>query len=41
LEKARTLALELREDAVSALEPFGDKARRLREIADFIVLRKF
>ena len=41
LEKARTLALELREDAVAALEPFGDRARRLREIADFIVLRKF
>jgi farnesyl diphosphate synthase len=41
LEKARTLALELREDAVSALAPFGDKARRLHDIADFIVLRKF
>ncbi len=41
LEKARTLAMEMRADAVSALEPFGDKARRLREIADFIVLRKF
>ncbi len=41
LEKARTLALDMREDAVSALAPFGDKARRLFEIADFIVLRKF
>ena len=41
LEKARTLALELREDAVSAIKHFGDKARRLHEIADFIVLRKF
>ena len=41
LEKARTLALEMREDAVSALESFGAKARRLHEIADFIVLRKF
>jgi farnesyl diphosphate synthase len=40
-EKARTLALELREDAVSALASFGHEARRLREIADFIVLRKF
>ena len=27
--------------AVIALEPFGGKARRLRELADFIVLRKY
>jgi len=41
LNEARRLAQEMREDAIAALEPFGDRARRLREIADFIVLRRF
>jgi hypothetical protein len=26
---------------VAALEPFGERARRLRELGDFIVLREF
>jgi farnesyl diphosphate synthase len=41
LNEARRLAQEMREDAIAALEPFGDRARRLKEIADFIVLRRF
>ncbi len=41
LTEARRLAMEMREDAISALEPFGARARRLRELADFIVLRRF
>jgi len=40
LEQSKTLAETLRSDAHSALEQFGDKARRLREIADLIVQRK-
>jgi farnesyl diphosphate synthase len=40
LEKSRSLAGKLRDDAHKALMPFGDKARRLREIADLIVQRK-
>ena len=40
LEPSRVLAGKLRDDAHRALEPFGDKARRLREIADLIVQRK-
>jgi farnesyl diphosphate synthase len=40
LEPSRVLAGKLRNDAHQALEPFGDKARRLREIADLIVQRK-
>ncbi|MGZ8303494.1 MAG: polyprenyl synthetase family protein [Telluria sp.] len=40
LEQSRALAEKLRDDAHKALEPFGDKARRLREIADLIVYRK-
>ncbi|MEC4722481.1 polyprenyl synthetase family protein [Noviherbaspirillum sp. CPCC 100848] len=40
LEESRTLAETLRNDAHRALEPFGEKARRLREIADLIVQRK-
>jgi farnesyl diphosphate synthase len=38
---ARALAQELRHNAHQALEPLGAGARRLRELADFIVLRKF
>ncbi|TAK42836.1 MAG: polyprenyl synthetase family protein [Betaproteobacteria bacterium] len=38
---AREFAEELRQDAHAALAPLGERARRLRELADFIVLRKF
>ncbi len=40
LDESRELAEKLRNDAHSALIPFADKARRLREIADLIVQRK-
>ncbi|WP_293777110.1 polyprenyl synthetase family protein [uncultured Oxalicibacterium sp.] len=40
LAQSQALAQTLRSDAHRALEPFGDKARRLREIADLIVQRK-
>jgi farnesyl diphosphate synthase len=40
LEQSRKLAEKLRNDAHRALMPFGDKAQRLREIADLIVQRK-
>ena len=39
--RARELAQELRHNAHQAVEPLGAGARRLRELADFIVLRKF
>jgi farnesyl diphosphate synthase len=38
---ARRLALEMRATAIDALAPFGPGARRLEELADFIVMRKF
>jgi len=41
LSDAKSFAQELRQDAVKALDGFGERALRLREIADFIVLRKF
>ena len=41
LADARALAEELRAEAHAALASFGAKAARLRELADFIVLRKF
>jgi farnesyl diphosphate synthase len=41
LARARELAQELRQNAHAALAPLGAGARRLRELADFIVLRKF
>ncbi len=40
LEQSRNLTEKLRNDAHRALVPFGDKARRLRELADLIVQRK-
>lgn len=41
VEEARRFAEELRADAASALEPFGERALRLRQVADFIVSRPF
>jgi farnesyl diphosphate synthase len=38
---ARTFAAELHRDALQSLEPFGERAERLRQIADFIVKRQF
>ncbi len=40
LAQSQALAEKLRNDAHRALLPFGDKARRLRELADLIVQRK-
>ncbi|MCC6069654.1 polyprenyl synthetase family protein [Massilia sp. GCM10020059] len=40
LEPSRILAEKLRNDAHQALEPFGEQARRLRDLADLIVQRK-
>ena len=40
LEPSRALAEKLRNDAHKALEPFGEQARRLRDLADLIVQRK-
>ena len=40
LAEARRFALELLDDAKGALANFGERARRLREIADFIVHRR-
>jgi farnesyl diphosphate synthase len=41
LARARALAEELRAEAHAALGAFGAAAARLRELADYIVLRKF
>jgi farnesyl diphosphate synthase len=41
IEQARTFAAELRTDALSALDVFGARAQRLRELADFIISREF
>lgn len=41
VEEARRFAEELRAGAASALEPFGERALRLRQVADFIVSRPF
>jgi farnesyl diphosphate synthase len=40
LEESRNLAEKLRNDAHGALMPFEQEARRLRDLADFIVQRK-
>jgi farnesyl diphosphate synthase len=39
LVRARELAHELRDQAVSALEPLGEPAQRLCSLTDYIVLR--
>jgi farnesyl diphosphate synthase len=39
--RARELAQEMRRNALDALAGFGERALRLRQLADFIVLRKF
>jgi farnesyl diphosphate synthase len=39
--RARAFAEELRQQAMTALDEFGERALRLRQLADFIVLRKF
>jgi farnesyl diphosphate synthase len=41
LAEAKRKAADLHADALDALAGFGDAARRLRELADFIVLRKY
>ena len=41
LSRARAFAEELRQEAMKALESFGGRALRLRQLADFIVLRKY
>ncbi len=41
LPTARRMADELRQEAQAAIAEFGARARRLSELADFIVLRKF
>jgi len=41
LADARRKAQTLLEDGLSALEPFGMRARRLRELAEFITRRSF
>ncbi len=41
VQAARQMATELHREALDALGGFGAQARRLRELADFILLRKF
>lgn len=41
LAGAREMAQRLHREALEALSGFGESARRLRELADFIVLRKY
>ncbi|OGA67056.1 MAG: geranyl transferase [Betaproteobacteria bacterium RIFCSPLOWO2_12_FULL_67_28] len=39
--EARAFASELQRDAHAALAPLGERAQRLHQLADFVVLRKF
>jgi len=41
IQGAQDMAQRLHREAMESLAEFGDEARRLREMADFIVLRKF
>ena len=39
--QAKKMAAELHTEALNSLAQFGERARRLRELADFIVIRKY
>ena len=41
LAEAREMANALRSEAREAIEAFGERGRRLHELAHFIVTRKF
>ena len=41
LGEAKAYARDLYDDALAALAPFGDKAARLKQLADYIVARSF
>ncbi|MFA6120089.1 MAG: polyprenyl synthetase family protein [Sideroxydans sp.] len=41
LPEAKAMAQRLHSEALESLSEFGESARRLRELADFIVIRKF
>ncbi len=41
VQAAKRMAADLHQEAKEALVSFGDNARRMHELADFIVLRKF
>lgn len=41
VQAAKQMAADLHREALEALSGFGEGARRLRELADFIVLRKY
>jgi len=41
VQAAKKMASDLHGEALDSLQEFGEEARRLRELADFIVLRKF
>lgn len=41
IPQAKALAEQLRAEAHAAIAPFGERGRRLAQLADFIVLRKF
>ncbi|OHC81542.1 MAG: geranyl transferase [Sideroxydans sp. GWF2_59_14] len=41
VQSAKKMAAELQQEAMDNLVEFGDRAQRLRELADFIVMRKY
>ena len=41
VQAAKEMAKQLHQDALESLSDFGDSAQRLRDLADFIVLRKY
>ena len=41
LQSSKVFARELRDDAIEALAGFGSRAGRLRQLADFIIMREF
>ncbi len=40
LDKSRTIAADLESKALAELDSFGERAARLRQVADFLVARR-
>jgi farnesyl diphosphate synthase len=41
VQAAKKMAADLHAEALQTLEEFGERAQRLRELATFIVMRKY
>ena len=41
MEDAKRMMMDLHQEALDSLTPFGDKAERLRQLAEYIISREY